>query len=325
MNPFASDEIDRVDSIGESALIERMREWLGDASPPTPQGIGDDCSAIPAPSGKTHLLTTADPVVYKRHFDDTLTPEQVAGKLLKRNLSDIAAMGGSPRSATISFAIPNGLSIIWLQRFYASLSTEAKKYRIQITGGDTTATDDFLGAFMTLIGFAEGRILERGKAFLGSPLYVTGELGGSLLEKHHAFEPRLGEGQWLAQQPEVLSCMDLSDGLGKDCAAMVPQGLAIRLDAKSIPISDDARRASHQSGRSPLNHAINDGEDFELLFALAPSANIERFESNWRQTFDIALTRIGAIVSRDSDQPLVSIDGAANDIELTGYEHLRSS
>ena len=78
MNPFASGKENRIDSIGESALIELMRDWLGTASPPTPKGIGDDCSAIPLPTNKSHLLTTADPVIYKRHFEDSLSPEQVA-------------------------------------------------------------------------------------------------------------------------------------------------------------------------------------------------------------------------------------------------------
>lgn len=325
MNPFACSKEDRIDSIGESELIKRMQAWLGDASPPSPQGIGDDCSLLSLSPSEKQLLVTADPVVYTKHFDDTLSPEQVAQKLLKRNASDIAAMGGIPRSATLSLALPAKLSIAWLHRFYDGLAAEAKRLRIQIAGGDTSSSSDFLGAFMTLIGVASERVLERGKAVLDSPLYVTGELGGSLLEKHYAFEPRLAEGLWLASQPAALSCMDLSDGLGKDCPALLGPGLGALLHARDIPISDAALRRSEQSGHSALEHAVNDGEDYELLFAVAPSTDCEAFEALWRKRFETPLSLIGTVIDREADQAILSFDDPDASFKFTGYEHFRSS
>jgi len=325
MNPFARNEADRIDSIGESELIERMKTWLGDASPPTPQGIGDDCSVLPLSPFENRLLVTADPVIYDKHFDERLEPEQVARKLLRRNASDIASMGGFPKSATLSLALPSKLSLAWLQRFYEGLAQEANRLQIQISGGDTSATSDFLGAFMTLIGVANERILERGKATLGSPIYVTGELGGSLLEKHYAFEPRLAEGQWLAEYPETLSCMDLSDGLGKDCPALLSPGLAARLYSKRIPISDAARLRSELSGLSALEHAVNDGEDYELLFALAPMADFEAFETRWRETFETPLSQIGIVIEGGADRAPLSFDDPDVTFEFTGYEYFRAS
>ncbi|MDE0768436.1 MAG: thiamine-phosphate kinase [Opitutaceae bacterium] len=325
MNPFAANKDDRIDSIGESELIERIRIWLGDASSPSPRGIGDDCSVLPLSPLENQLLVTADPVVYNKHFDDSLTPEQVARKLLRRNASDIAAMGGFPRSATLSLALPSNLSIAWLQRFYHGLAAEAKRLDTEISGGDVSSTSDFLGAFMTLIGVANKRVLERGKACLGSTIYVTGELGGSLLEKHYSFEPRLPEGQWLSTQTAVLACMDLSDGLGKDCSALLQPGLGALLNATDIPISSDALRRSEQSGKSALEHSINDGEDYELLFALAPSTDREAFEAAWRKIFETALSKIGTVIERTSKAPTLSFSRTNQSIEFSGYEHFRST
>ncbi len=325
MNPFAGDKDERIDSIGETELIERIQTWLGDASPPSPRGIGDDCSVLPVKSSENKLLVTADPVVYNKHFDDFLTPEQVAGKLLKRNASDIAAMGGFPRSATLSLALPSNLSITWLQRFYQGLAVEAKRLDTEISGGDVSSTSDFLGAFMTLIGVANERVLERGKASLGTTIYVTGELGGSLLEKHYSFEPRLAEGQWLSTQTAVLACMDLSDGLGKDCSALLKPGLGVLLKAGDVPISSAALRRSEQSGKSALQHAINDGEDYELLFALAPSTDSAAFEAEWRKTFETTLSKIGSVIKRAPNEPVLSFSGTNQSIKSSGYEHFRST
>ncbi len=325
MNPFADAPSQSAGAYGERALIEKIREWLGDASPPTPQGIGDDCAATPLPRNFNTLLTTADPVVYNRHFDDTISPEDVARKLLNRNISDIAAMGGSPRHATLSLAIPENLSINWLQRFFNRLSSEARDRDVQVNGGDTTATDGFLGAFLTLVGFANDRVLSRKNATTGSALFTTGALGGSRLGKHCQFEPRLAEGQWLATQTEVSSCMDISDGLGKDCAALVANEFSAEIDASRIPIADDAQKIARESGHSPLHHALNDGEDYELLFTLDPERDPDAFETQWRQTFSTALTRIGTIVSRQPKQPAILLQNSPPDINLSGYEHFRTT
>ncbi|MDG2255208.1 MAG: thiamine-phosphate kinase [Opitutaceae bacterium] len=325
MNPFAVEKSDRMDSIGESELIERIRSWLGDVSPDSPRGIGDDCSVLPISPFENQLLVTADPVIYHKHFDDSLKPEQVASKLLKRNASDIAAMGGYPRSATLSLALPSRLSISWLQRFYKGLALEAKHLDTEISGGDISSTDDFIGAFLTLIGVANKRVLERRKATLNSKIYVTGDLGGSILGKHHNFEPRLAEGQWLSTQSTVLACMDLSDGIGKDCPALLEPGLGVLLQADDIPISAAALRLSEQSRRPALEHAINDGEDYELLFALAPSTDHEALQTAWRQVFETPLSLIGVVVEKKPGDPTLSFSETDAFIGFTGYEHFRST
>lgn len=325
MKPFALSRNDSVQTLGESELIEKIRDWLGTASPQSPAGIGDDCSAIPLPGSKSCFLTTADPVIYQRHFDDLLSPEKVASKLLKRNISDIASMGGEPRHATLSLAIPGNLSIEWLHRFYSGLSKEALNRNIQINGGDISSTDNFVGAFMTLIGFTSARLLERKGAKPKSRLFVSGTLGGSGLRKHYAFEPRLKEGQWLANHTEVLSCMDLSDGLGKDCASLASKDCAVLIDSKTIPISDDAKSQSSESGRSALDHAINDGEDYELLFSLNSCCDTQRFQSDWERHFNTRLTQIGYFEKRNTGQPSVSFLNLPDEVTTIGYEHFRSA
>ncbi len=325
MNPFAQSREDRVGSLGETVLIKRISEWLGAASPDAPAGIGDDCSAVPLPSDKSYLLTTTDPVIYQRHFDDQLKPEQVATKLLNRNISDIASMGGTPRHATLSLALPNHLSIDWLQRFYTGLSQEACQRQIQVNGGDVSPTEEFLGAFMTLVGYGNERILKRKGASLEALVFVTGSLGGSRLEKHFNFEPRLSEGQWLATQKGVSSCMDLSDGIGKDCAAILLDHCGATIDASRIPISEDARTLSQSSGRSPLDHAINDGEDYELLFTLEADQDYDRFISDWKSQFETSVTQIGHITKRVANHPSVVFSNLGGKIDPTGYDPFKTS
>ena len=324
MNPFAQSRQDRVGSLGETVLIKRISEWLGAASPDTPAGIGDDCSAVHLPSDKSYLLTTTDPVIYQRHFDGQLKPEQVAIKLLNRNISDIASMGGTPRHATLSLALPNHLSIDWLRRFYIGLSQEAYKLNIQVNGGDVTPTEDFLGAFMTLVGYGNERILERKGASVDALVFVTGSLGGSRLKKHFNFEPRLPEGQWLATQVGVSSCMDLSDGIGKDCAAILLDHCNAIIDASRIPVSEDAHALSQLSGRSPLDHAINDGEDYELLFTLEPDQDYDTFVGDWKTRFKTSITQIGIISKRVASHPSVVFSNLDEKIEPTGYDPFRT-
>lgn len=325
MNPFAHSSEDRIDSLGESALIENIKNWLGPASPDSPVGIGDDCSSVSLPRDESYLLTTTDPVIYQRHFDDSLTPEDVAIKLLNRNISDIASMGGTPRHATLSLAIPNNLSIDWLQRFYSSLSIVSRQKNIQVNGGDVSPTQDFIGAFMTLVGYGNNRVLERKKANPNALLFVTGSLGGSRLSKHYTFEPRVAEGQWLVKQSAISSCMDLSDGLGKDCDAFVSENCCAQIDSHCIPISEDAYTLSKSSGRTPLDHAINDGEDYELLFTLEDKQEKNRFKDAWNQQFNTPITQIGHITERNANQPCVIFSDLGNEINLTGYDPFRSA
>jgi len=317
MNPFTDTPGLSVGALGERRLIAKLLEWLGPANAPAPFGIGDDCAVLPA-TGPRRLLVTTDPVIYGRHFDDSLSPAAAAEKLLKRNLSDIAAMGGVPRSAVISLALPRRVSITWIRSFYRALGRCADRHGVTIAGGDIAESTDMLGAFLTLMGEAAGtRVLTRRGARAGDWIYVTGELGGSILGKHHRFTPRLPEGRWLAGRHEVRCLMDLSDGLAKDLLDLVPVGAKPVLTATALPLSRAAHTLARRDGRSAVDHALSDGEDFELLFAVSARTDRPAFERAWRARFATRLTCIGRFV-----RPADSVASALPLERYHGYEHL---
>ena len=125
MTPFSSRHPATVAALGETALLVRLRRWLGDTSPPAPFGLGDDCAVLPPARGPQ--LVTTDPVIYGRHFDDRLSPRAAGAKLLKRNLSDIAAMGGRPQWAVVALALAPDTRVDWVRGFYLGLAATARR------------------------------------------------------------------------------------------------------------------------------------------------------------------------------------------------------
>ncbi|MGE9294137.1 MAG: thiamine-phosphate kinase [Puniceicoccales bacterium] len=285
--------------------------------------MGDDCAVLPQPHGSP--LLTVDPVVYGRHFDDSLPPEQAGAKLLKRNLSDIAAMGGRPVSAVVSLILSPNVSLNWLERFFNGLKVCALTYKTQIVGGDISATDGrSFSATLTLYGEAERPVVRHGAA-PGDHVAVTGSLGGSLLGKHAAFVPRLSEGLWLAARPEVKAMMDITDGLAKDLTAMLHPDICARLDIPSVPIDAAARARSEQDGLSSLEHACCDGEDYELLTILDGQTDLAPLMEAWKKDFELPLSLIGHIAEADSIDDAGHMIDDATDKPLFpngGYQHL---
>ena len=309
MKPFARRPGESVAALGEQRLIAAIRRWLGDTSPRAPFGIGDDCAVLRAPRGRE--LVTVDPVIRGRHFDDSIPPESVGAKLLRRNLSDIAAMGGRPRAAVLAVTLDARVSLRWLERFYRGLAATARHHGVKLVGGDLAESPGALAASLTLLGSATGkRVLTRTGARTGDRIYVTGELGNSRASgHHHAFTPRLAEGAWLAGRKEVRSMMDVSDGLAKDLGSLTPRGAVADLDVATLPL---------RSGAS-VRSALSEGEDYELVFSVAARADRAAFESAWRRRFPrVRLTCIGSFrhaeKKRTRDEP-----GAS----LHGYEHFR--
>jgi thiamine-monophosphate kinase len=309
MNPFARRTSDSVSALGEERLIARIRTWLGPASPPAPFGIGDDCAVLPATRGR--LLLTVDPVVYPRHFDDSVPARAVGAKLLKRNLSDLAAMGGKPTAAVLALTLDARVSVRWLEGFYRGLAACARQHRVPVVGGDVAQADGTLAASLTLLGAGAGpRCVTRTGARAGDTLWVTGHLGGSVASGHHfKFRPRLAEGAWLARQPAVRAMMDLSDGLAKDVHALTPPGAAAAIDGTALP----RRRGAD------VRAALAEGEDYELVFALAKGTDTDVFRRRWSRAFPrLPLTCIGRFVPK-AKLPPWSLDLAT----YHGYEHLR--
>ncbi len=309
VQPFTQNARDSVSALGEEKLIACIRRWLGSASPRDPFGIGDDCAVLPAARGRQ--LITVDPVIYGRHFDDTVPPRAAGAKLLKRNLSDLAAMGGRPTAAVLSLILDAKVSAAWLDQFYRGLAACARRYHVPIVGGDVAQADGILAASLTLLGQATGpRVVARTGARAGDWIYVTGELGGSLGSGHHfKFTPRLAEGAWLARRPAVRAMMDVSDGLAKDLHALTPRGCAPALDGSLLPL----RRGSDVHG------ALTEGEDYELVFAVAARADGPALAEDWHRAFPrTRLTCIGRFLPAKKLPPgILALD------TFRGYQHLR--
>jgi thiamine-monophosphate kinase len=297
-----------VSALGEERLIRSIRGWLGDASPPSPFGIGDDCAVLRAARGRE--LLTIDPLVYGIHFDDSTPPRAAGAKLFKRNLSDIAAMGGRPRAAVVALALDGRVSQAWLAEFYRGIALESRRHRVPVVGGDVARLPGSFVATLALTGEATGRVLTRKGSRVGDWIYVTGLLGRSVPTRHHyRFRPRLAEGAWLAGRKEVRSMMDVSDGLAKDLHSLDPPGAAPALTPAKIP-----RRS-----RATLREALGDGEDYELAFSVAFRADCTALEKAWGRAFPrTPLTRIGRFVRAGSEPPDAVPLG-----KYHGYEHLR--
>lgn len=304
--------------LSESQLLLLIRQWLGPSCPASPFGIGDDAAVLP-PAGKSPTLLTNDAVVLNQHFTTRDAPQTVGKKLLCRNLSDIAAMGGSPQYAIIQLICPRNLSLEWLRQFYQGIAATAQAYSVQIVGGDcTTAPNRTFAASLTITGTAP-RPLTRNGSQPGDHIMVTGELGGSILGHHLNFNPRLDAGRWLASQPEVAAMIDITDGIAKDLPALLPPNSCAALNLEAIPISPAAYSLARQSDKTPLHHALCDGEDYELLFTVRTQSP-DDFIARWQQNpnFPI-LSHIGSITASHSPntypitdsqgQPLTAVSG----------------
>lgn len=319
---FTDQKEDSIRALGEVRLIAQIREWLGDVVPPSPEGMGDDCAVVEPLAGK-QILTT-DSLSYGQHFDDQVAPQDAGAKLVKRNLSDIAAMGGQPDHALLTLLCGGDLRIDWLRAFIEGIRSTCEIYKVALVGGDVSSLPDgqFISS-MSLTGHLEYPPLLRSGAREGDALYVTGSLGGSLRQKHHSFEPRLAEGQWLAACGRCSALMDLTDGLAKDLRELIPKGCAAYLDLDDVPLSEDAHRIAAETGRPPMAHAFCDGEDHELLFALKGNADLDAFERDWAARFpQTPLSRIGRIGQAEGDAPYLNAATGAALAWTKGFEHV---
>lgn len=324
MSIFTPDYAESIASLGEVELIRQIGHWLGAASPPPPAGIGDDCAVLePNTAGKT--IVTTDSVSYGQHFDDSVSAVDAGAKLIKRNLSDIAAMGGTPGQAVLALLCGRDISKIWLEAFFHGVRNTCLEYEVQLVGGDVSslAAGNF-SAVLTLSGTALNPIL-RHTAQIGDHIFVTGTLGGSIRGKHYNFKPRLQEGLWLAQQDTCSAMMDLTDGLGKDLQALLPPASSAAIDTSKVQISRAAVALASESAQPVIKHAFCDGEDYELLFTLSQTHSVESFIAKWQEAFpDLRLSCIGQITDQ---QQAVFVDAYTGDpLPWThGFEHLKDT
>jgi len=314
---------ENIRALGEVELIAKIHDWLGAVAPESPHGMGDDCAVIDLPNSQKQILTT-DSLSYGQHFDGSVSARDAGAKLIKRNLSDIAAMGGRPGEALLNLLCGSDLRVEWLAAFFDGIRETCQQYELPIVGGDiSTLPDGQLTAVLSLTGYLENAPLLRSGAQAGDALYVTGTLGGSLLKKHYSFEPRLAEGQWLAQSQACSALMDITDGLAKDLRELIPDGCAAYIELSKIPLSKEAEQSADVSGRPAMEHAFCDGEDYELLFAVKNSTDLETFERQWRQSFPCTpLSHIGQLRKSESTAPYIDAQTKEALPWVKGFEHL---
>lgn len=322
---FTKESNDAVGNLGEFRLLQQIRSWLGESNPAAPFGMGDDCAVTEPPAAIPQLLTT-DALTFGQHFTADLPPSAAGAKLVKRNLSDIAAMGGTPDRALLTLLFGPDLSLEWLREFILGIRETCIYYETRLVGGDISGLEaGRFSSVLALLGHSEFP-KTRQSARAGDAIYVTGSLGGSILGKHHSFLPRLAEGRWLSGKTDCGALMDLSDGLAKDLPALLPAETSALLNPGSIPLARDAHRLAEKSGRTPLEHAFRDGEDYELLFTIAADSKPAVFEADWNHAFPhLAATRIGRIVAHEDPGKLFDASSGEMFPWSTGFEHLSNS
>lgn len=285
-----------------------------------PIPVGDDMGCLTLPGGQSILLGS-DMLVDGTHFEcGTHNLVDIAHKAVCCCLSDAAAMAVQPLAALVSLAIPRGMVYETGRTLLEAMMAVAGRFDCTIIGGDTTSWEGRLAIDVALLAVPWPNcppVTRRG-ARPGDRLFVTGQLGGSRLGRHLTFAPRIPEARSLAETlgSDLHAMIDISDGLALDLHRLCHAsgcGATIREDSLQVVISPDAHKAAQQDGRSALEHALSDGEDFELLFAVAKDAVPKLAALNVDQH------EIGEIVPETVQ--IQSTDGTLSPLPAEGYEH----
>lgn len=331
---------------GERDIIAAIRARVPAAPPWLLVGIGDDAAVVKPERGALEILTT-DALIEGIHFDRRFsTPRDIGWKALAVNLSDVAAMGGTPRLALLSLGLPTGIPPDDLHDLVDGFLALAADARVTLAGGNITRSPGPLMVNVTVTGFARARhVLTRGGGRAGDDLYVTGSVGaaaaglGWLKEgkeskgtkaskeldgidacvlRHRRPEPRVRMGALLGRNRAASACMDLSDGLA-DAVRQVAEasGLGATIDAAALPIPAAARAWFQRAALDPIVSAAAGGDDYELLFAV-PRRGRGRLATVVRQARGLAITRIGQLTR---ERPLVLVRDGVPEPLPSGFVH----
>lgn len=300
--------------VGEFGWIGRLRRQTP-AGPGVLVGIGDDAAVLRGTGEGKDVLFTTDMLIEGRHFRfSEATPEEVGRKALAVNLSDIAAMGGEPRHAVVSVGLPARMPLNVADGISKGLRALAKKYRVNVVGGDTNRSERAVISVALLGEVRSGKSVLRSGARPGDVVFVTGALGGSYASKRHLrFEPRLAESRFLVRQFPPTAMMDLSDGLASDARRLAEaSGVDVVIVEECVPVSTEA---------GGIARALSDGEDFELLFTLSAAAAARLTLARPR---GLAPFRpIGKIVHGKGSVRLLGTSGRARSLPAGGFDHFR--
>jgi thiamine-monophosphate kinase len=329
-----------VADVGEHALIARVRARV----PPPPDwvmiGLGDD-AAVVEPERNALEVATTDALVEGVHFDRAFTPPRAIGhRALAVNLSDLAAMGASPRSALLSLVLPPGLLLADFEAMVDGFMALAAAHGVALIGGNITRSPGPLIVDVTALGTVRRRrVLARSGARPGDEVWVSGDIGSaaaglqSLSAGARAGEdmagceaaflepqPRVRLGTVLARNRAASSCVDLSDGLADGLHQLADaSGAGLEVDGAAVPLAAEARAWFESRGLNPVMAALTGGDDYELLFTVRPRYR-SRFETARRQARGLRLTRIGTV--RRESGVVVTRGGIAEPVP-PGYVHFQ--
>ena len=334
---------DTVATLGERALIDRIRART--PAPPdwVPVAIGDD-AAVVVPERNALDVVTTDALVEGVHFDCSFVPPGAIGhRALAANLSDLAAMGARPRAAVLSLGLPDRLKVAEFDAIIDGLLALGSTHGVVLVGGNIARSPGPLFVDITLLGSVQKRrILRRGGARPGDVLYVSGVVGSaaagleycrahpaealrvgrgadpadrpleSAVDRFLYPDPRIRLGWTLARNRAARACVDLSDGLADAVHQLAAAGrVGAIVESDRVPIDPDVRRWFERDGRDPVLAAVTGGDDYELLFAM-PARHLRLLEDVARRVGRLPLTRIGTVTRDlrvvlrrdDRDEPL---------------------
>lgn len=278
----------RLFDLGEDEVVRQLTQALPvDSS--VVAGAGDDCAVLEYGRSGYYQLFKTDCLVQGVHYAPETPPDLVGRKALARALSDIAAMGGWPTQAVVTLVLSPSFHLSYAKDIYRGLAGVAREFGVSVVGGETSRPASSSGKTaiisVSLLGLVEkGRCVLRSGGRADDQIFVTGTLGGSMEGKHLQFQPRVWEGRWLSEHFKPSAMMDLSDGLAKDLPRLANQsGVGFQLVYGRVPKSPGCE----------LAQALNDGEDYELLFTVPPD-RAESLQTSWSRIFpNLPLTHIG--------------------------------
>ena len=330
----------KLKDIGEFGFIERIRKGCIIRDKNVIRGIGDDCCVF-STSGEIATLLTTDMLVERIHFLlGTISPYQLGRKSLAVNMSDIAAMGGTPREAVISIAVPDTVDLAFLDDFYDGMKSIAEEFEVNLLGGDTTSSPEHLVVNVALVGEARvDEILYRSGAEVGDVIFLTGPVGSSaagldillkgrevvdeedLVEAHHDPYPHVKEGRIIASMKVANSLIDVSDGVAADLGHICTESkLGAVIEEEMIPTTEEFRAYCERFNEDANRLSLHVGEDYVLLGTVPAEAEADLREALRSQ--DCEFYPIGRTVS-EAGLKLKVYDGSIKVIGASGWDHFK--
>ena len=338
-------------TIHEFDLIRALHRRHGRRTPSVIQGIGDDAAIVTSRAGQWMVLTT-DLLTEGVHFDlRTATMADIGFRAATANLSDIAAMGATPQYVLVALAIPRTGTSHNVHQLYRGMMAACRPHRVELIGGDTSASSSGWFLSLTLIGMVPPRkVLFRNGARIGDLLYITGTIGDALAglrllneppprAKHYPLSAalstrhrqfligrhlrptaRVTEGQWLSTHRFATSAIDISDGLSGDLHHICEEShVGAALDLSALPLSTACRAYAASRKLDPVDLALTGGEDYELLVTVPPRQRPRLERTALERGF--SLTCIGKIHPLRFGIQALSPHGRPHPLANRSYEH----